>query len=88
MNVELGDEVKCKITGYRGIATAIAKCLTGCDRIEIRPPMTKEGKMSESFWFDEAAVEVVKKQAIKPASVQDERPNKKGGPILSSWGLK
>lgn len=83
-NIELGDEVKCKITGYRGICTAIAKCLTGCDRIEIRPPITKDGKMSESYWFDEAACVVIKKQKIPPNKVQDERIDKKGGPPTKS----
>ncbi len=87
--VELGDEVKCKVTGHKGIVTAIAKCLTGCDRAEVKPPCDKDGKMMDGYWIDLAALEVTKKQKVKPESVQEvadmgsERP-KKGGPPTRS----
>lgn len=78
MNIELGDEVSCKITGFTGVATAIAKCLTGCDRVEVRPPIGKDKKLNDSYWFDMDALKLLKKQKVKPVSVQNEV--KKGGP--------
>jgi hypothetical protein len=83
--VELGDEVKCKVTGHRGIATAIAKCLTGCDRVEVKPPVDKDGKMMDGYWIDIAALEVVKKGKIKPEAVQEQGAARKlGGPPTRS----
>lgn len=75
-NVELGDLVECKITGFSGVVTSYAKCLTGCDRITVQPPVKKDGKHPDSLWFDVAAVKVLKKQKVKSKEVQGE---KKGG---------
>lgn len=74
--VELGDEVACKITGYKGVVTAYAKMLTGCDRVIVQPPIDKDGKMVDSTWIDVASVEVIKKRKVKNKDVQGE---KKGG---------
>ena len=63
--INLGDEVKDTITGYRGIAIARHTYLQGCDRISIQPPIDKEGKMPESLTFDEPQLEVVKAAKIK-----------------------
>lgn len=82
--VELGDEVKCMITGYQGIVTSHAKCLTGCDRITVRGPMKKEGTMGEEYWFDIESVEIVKKHKVRAASVQSQQAGKKGGPPTRS----
>jgi hypothetical protein len=80
--IELGDEVRCKITGFQGVVTSLAKCLTGCDRLVIQPAMGKDKKHPDSLWFDVAACEIVKKQKVKAVSVQEpESPTaKKGGP--------
>ncbi len=82
-NPELGDEVQEIVTGFRGIITSIAQCLTGCDRITIRGPMTKDGKIGDEYWFDITSVKIIKKGKVKPASVQSaaEEPQRKvGGP--------
>lgn len=79
--VELGDEVECLITGYRGIVTSTAQCLTGCDRVVVAPPVGKDGKLADSTWFDATAVKIIKKGKVKPASVQaKEVDGKRGGP--------
>lgn len=82
--VKLGDEAKCKITGFKGIVTAHSKCLTGCDRVTIRASMQKDGKMGEEYWFDIDAVEVVKREKVKISSVQSKETGKQGGPISRS----
>lgn len=62
---ELGDEVKCKVTGVQGIAVAHARHLTGCDRIHIQPPIDKDGKHVDGWWVDVHSLDVVKKQKVK-----------------------
>lgn len=76
--VELGDEVECKVTGIKGIAIAIAKHLTGCDRVSVQPPVDKEGKWRDGYWIDVDAVRITTKGKVKAESVQSEV--KKGGP--------
>jgi len=83
---ELGDEVICKVSGFKGIVTSHSKCLTGCDRMGVRAPMTKDGKMGEEYWIDQAALTVVKKGKVKPSDVQDQTQPKRGGPpTAKTW---
>jgi hypothetical protein len=80
---ELGDEVVCLVTGFKGIITSIAQCLTGCDRVVIQPPICKDGKFADSLWVDVTAVKIVKKGKINPSAVQakaEEPVRKTGGP--------
>jgi hypothetical protein len=80
--VELGDEVKCKVTGFKGVVTMYSQCLTGCDRIVVQPPVNKEGKHPDSMWLDTHAVTIIKKGKVKPESVREpiELGGRKGGP--------
>ena len=82
--IELGDQVKCKITNFSGTVIGIMKCLTGCDRVDVRPGVDKHGKMQDGFMFDIYALELVKKGKVKPENVQSENPLKKGGPPTRS----
>lgn len=80
---ELGDEVVCLVTGFKGIVTSTAQCLTGCDRVVVQPPVGKDGKHADSLWVDVNAVKIVKKGKVKPTMVQapiDEPARKVGGP--------
>lgn len=78
--INLGDEVKCKVTGFKGVVISIAKCLTGCDRAAVQPAVSKDGKHPDSLWFDVGALDIIKKGKVKPSSVRDADPEKKGGP--------
>lgn len=80
--IELGDEVRCKVTKLQGVVTSITKHLTGCDRISIQPPVDREGKWRDGYQIDLAACEIVKKAKVPPEDVQEpESPTKKvGGP--------
>ena len=75
---ELGDEVKCKVSGFKGIVIATQQCLTGCDRVHVQAPLTKDGKFGECYTIDSASVEIIKKSKVKKETVQDD--TKKGGP--------
>lgn len=86
--IELGDMVQDKISGFKGIANSLAKCLTGCDRVEVVPnKLNKEGKLADGYWFDEYQLKVVKRGVIRPATVQEpkKKTNRKvGGPPAKS----
>jgi len=60
-----GDKVVTKLTGFKGIIDARAQHLNGCNRYSIQPPVDKDGKMQDGFWFDEADIEVVKEEVVK-----------------------
>lgn len=75
-NIQLGDEVKDSITGFKGIAIGRTTWLTGCDRIMVQPKgINKEGKIYEPQSFDEGTLELVK--AKKPIKTD----RSKGGPV-------
>jgi len=73
--VNLGDEVKDTISGFKGIAISRHSYLQGCDRISIQPTIDKDGKLPEQQSFDEPQLEVIKK--AKPIIGRDKI---KGGP--------
>ena len=49
----LGKMVEDKITGFKGIATAITHWLNGCTRISVQPRELFEGKPVKEDWFDD-----------------------------------
>lgn len=75
--IELGDLVKDRITGFKGVAVGVTTWLFGCSRVIVQPQgLTKDGKTFESQSFDEPQLEIVKKakQKDKPEN------HKTGGP--------
>lgn len=63
--VQLGDEVKDTITGFKGTATGKTEYLNGCVRVVVQPRVDKDGKLPNSQWVDEPQLTVTKKKAIK-----------------------
>lgn len=64
--IELGDLVQDAVTKFKGIATQKVYYLQGCARFALNPQgLTKEGKMKDSFFFDEPQLTVVKKAVVK-----------------------
>ena len=83
--VELGDRVKDKISGLKGIAIGVTNWLYGCRRITVQPEVATDGKPAEAFAADEPQLEIVKEGIIKPAhpvvSAQDQKaPPRRHGP--------
>jgi len=78
MKINLGDRAEDRISGYKGIVTAIAKYLNGCTRILIEPEkLDDDGKMLKSLWFDDVQVKVTKKGSFTGGK------QKVGGPARS-----
>jgi len=79
----LGKQVKDKITGLVGIATARCFYIHGCDHIGIQPPAdNKTGRVPPLVWSDSPQVEIIgrsikeKKPKKRPVKVQ----RRTGGP--------
>jgi hypothetical protein len=79
----LGKQVRDKITGFEGICTGRAEYLYGCTQFSIVPKAKmEEGKLGETYWFDEGRVEVTG-EGIKAEQVTAEKP---GGPNRDAPG--
>ena len=61
----LGDEVKTKVTGYKGIIRARADHLTGCNTYGIQnQKLDKEGVPRKNEWFDEDEIILIKAKKV------------------------
>lgn len=57
---ELGQEVKDRVTGFKGIIMARTQYLTGCNRYGMQDrKLTKEGKPADWQNFDEDQIDLV-----------------------------
>lgn len=54
----LGYTVKDRITGFRGVVTGICAYVSGCHQVLIVPPMSADGKLPDSHWFDVQRCEI------------------------------
>lgn len=85
--IELGYEVKDKITGFKGTVTGRAQYVTGCDQYLVTPK-SKGVTFADSSWIDEGRL-IIGKQLLKPEDVQlkesilSKKP-RKGGPTMYS----
>ena len=57
--LEMGQEAKDKITGFKGILTARHQYITGCDQYAITPDLDENGKLGDIFQFDEGRIEII-----------------------------
>lgn len=64
--IELGDRVKDRITGLKGIAVGETNWLYGCRRIVIQPETEKDGKPADTFCVDEPQLELLERGVIQP----------------------
>jgi hypothetical protein len=64
--IQLGDEVIDTITGFKGIAIAKTRWISGCDRINVQPKgLDKDGHLFDTQSFDEPLLKIVKKKTSK-----------------------
>lgn len=62
--IKLGSKVRCKITGFEGIAITRTEWLNGCVGICVKPLGLFEGKPIEPVTYDEFELEEVQENAI------------------------
>ncbi|RJQ58023.1 MAG: hypothetical protein C4530_11460 [Desulfobacteraceae bacterium] len=82
IRIQLGDEVKDRVTGYKGIAVAHTRYLQGCDRFSVQASVDKDGKVPDWQSFDAPQLDVVKSGKVKSQfdEAVDGSPKKPGGP--------
>jgi hypothetical protein len=73
---ELGDEVKDRITKFKGIIRGRSQYLTGCNSYGLQSQILKENKPSDWIWIDEDLLIKIKNKKIKL-----DRKIDKGGPF-------
>ena len=72
--VDLGDRVRCKITGFTGIVTAHSRHIAGCDRFWAEPPVGADGKRMEGHWLDIDMIEIVEAAVLSTVVYQRNTP--------------
>ncbi len=89
MRVELGQEVRCKITGFKGIAVARTEFINGCVQYNVAPKWDKakaNNPMEQEISIDETSLELVNREVRFKYGTEDGKPKKKirkketGGP--------
>lgn len=60
----LGYEVKDKVTKFEGVVTSIGFDLYGCIQAIVNPKIDKDGKPSDSRWFDIGRLKVTSKEPV------------------------
>ena len=75
--INLGDQVRDRVTGYTGIVIAFTQWLNGCNRVTVQAQELKDGKPVDCQAFDVEQMEVLKANALDLS----QKPS--GGPMPS-----
>jgi len=59
MKIKLGDKVRCKHTGFTGIAVARTEFINGCIQWNVLPKGKDKSKMPEEICIDAQSLELV-----------------------------
>lgn len=63
--IKLGQQVKDKITGFKGTVTGLCQYLSGCNQALVVPKASKDGTFKDGHWFDEQRLTVTSKVVVK-----------------------
>ena len=85
--IELGDKVKCKHSGFIGIAVARSEFINGCIQIEVLPKVKKGNEMIEAQGIDEQSLEVVTR-VKKEIEEDDDDEESNGGPNRKAFNQR
>lgn len=83
--VKMGSKVRDRISGFSGIATAIAVNMYGTQHVAIEPDKCHEGKPVKASWFHSTRIELVEEK-VPPVSKSSSA--RSGGPETSGWGRR
>jgi len=62
---DLGDEVRDIVTGFSGIIVSRSQWIHNCNTYGVKSKELKDGIPMANQWFDEPALEVIKKKVVK-----------------------
>jgi len=60
----LGYKAKDKVTGFKGVIDSVCFDAYGCIQVSIKPPLDKDGRIPESYWFDVTRCTVDEKKRV------------------------
>ena len=63
--INLGDKVKCKLTGFTGVAVAKTEFINGCIQYTVVGQAGKDNKYPEEISIDEDSLEVIEKKRAR-----------------------
>lgn len=63
--IQLGDRVRDRVTGFRGIVVCMSTWLNGCVRCGVQAErVTEDGTLPDTQWIDEPQLEVIASGAV------------------------
>lgn len=62
----LGKKCRDRITGFEGVGASVCFDAYGCIQTCLTPAKGKDGKLSDSHWFDNNRIEAVSQKVIQP----------------------
>ena len=82
MKIKLGDRVKCRYTGFTGIAIAKTEFINGCIQYDVAPSVDNDGKLPECVGVDEQNLDIIERQPFKKKAVKKKKKKSTftGGP--------
>jgi len=83
--IKLGDTVKCKVTGFKGVAVSRTEFLNGCIQYGIVPKVSKDCKYPEEVGIDEDSLEIISIDKTKEKKKPKKLP---GGAVTRGIGMK
>lgn len=81
--IKLGDKVRCKHTGFVGIAVAKSEFINGCIQYMVAPKVGKDNKILEDIGIDSQSLELV-----KPKKKPKKKKERRGGPTTKGLKMK
>lgn len=78
--IKLGDKVRCKITGFEGVAVAKSEFINGCIQFSVVPKISKKepGLMPDPTEIDSHSLEVIPSKKKKIIKSETGGPNHRG----------
>ena len=74
--IQLGDTVKCKYTGFKGVVVSMTEFINGCVQFGVAPKVGKDNKYNEELGIDEESLEIItkpKKKKVKRMVINNQK---------------
>ena len=73
--IKLGDKVRCKVSGFVGVAVVRSEFINGCVQYDVQGRVSKDNKIPESVGIDQQSLEVIKTPKKKVVKRKTGGPN-------------
>ena len=79
--IQLGDLVKDRITGYEGVVECISEWLNSCRRITVKSTELKDGMPRDNMTFDAPQLDIIEAGYFDKPKIK--KGEKTGGPSIT-----